>query len=96
MQSKGEDTTRFEKTKFMCDYHEKLTQLSERVATLLEEDQFKAVDILTGGGPGERGESASRGRLQGADTPQSRMWNCTPSGASERSRASYFRPSIPS
>ena len=54
MKAAGEDTTRFERTKFMCEYHEKITQLAERVANLLEEDQFSGVGILTGGGPGER------------------------------------------
>lgn len=63
MKAAGKDTTRFEKTKFMCEYHEKITQLAKRVATLLEQPTFQKVGILTGGGPGMM-EAANQGAFE--------------------------------
>ncbi|GMH93163.1 hypothetical protein TL16_g12552 [Triparma laevis f. inornata] len=60
MEEAGEDTTRFAKTRFMCEYHEKLILLSSKVARLLEQDRFKTIGILTGGGPGMM-EAANEG-----------------------------------
>ena len=63
MKAAGEDSTRFEKTKFMCEYHEKITQLAHKVATFLEQPRFQKVGILTGGGPGMM-EAANQGAYQ--------------------------------
>mmetsp|Transcript_12581 Transcript_12581/g.24992 ORF Transcript_12581/g.24992 Transcript_12581/m.24992 type:complete len:284 (+) Transcript_12581:37-888(+) len=63
MKAAGEDTTRFVKTKFMCEYHEKITQLASKVATFLEQPKFQKVGILTGGGPGMM-EAANQGAYQ--------------------------------
>jgi predicted Rossmann-fold nucleotide-binding protein len=60
MKAAGEDTTRFAKTEWMCDVHENLTSLAEKVGTFLKTEEFKHVGILTGGGPGMM-EAANQG-----------------------------------
>jgi len=51
MKAAGEDTARLEKTEWMCDLHERLEVLAEKVGIFLTNPQFQKVGILTGGGP---------------------------------------------
>jgi uncharacterized protein (TIGR00730 family) len=60
MKAKNEDTSRLEKIAWMCDVHEKVTELSRKVATFLAQEQWRSIGILTGGGPGMM-EAANEG-----------------------------------
>lgn len=60
MKAKGEDTTRMEKTAWMCDVHEKVTCLASKLAKFLTSSDLTNIAILTGGGPGMM-EAANQG-----------------------------------